>query len=423
MVYFNQADGDPMFLANATGGESQQIHVDQAGIHNHNLVWSTDGQWVYFVHGRAETDEMDVWRIRPTGGTPERMTQRNAAATFVAPIDARTLLYVARDEDRSGPWLWALDVESRISHRITAGLEQYRKVSASYDGRRVVATVASPTASLWSVPILDRVAADSDVKPYPVPTARALSPRFDKTSLYYLSARGTGDGLWRLRDGQASEIWKGSDGALDQRPAVSPDGRYAAVVLNKGGKRQLTMITTEGADAHALAPSINVLGAADWSPDGRSIVTGGTDGKQPGLFKVPIDGGAPVRLVNGFGSDPHWSSDGSLIVYTGPVVGGKIQVLAVRPDGSSVALPEIYGQAGRQAFRILPDAKGLVYVPRDNQGDFWILDFSTKKSRPVAHLTDVTRIQSFDITPDGKQIVFDRLRENSDIVLIDLPSR
>ena len=30
-------------------------------------------------------------------------------------------------------------------------------------------------------------------------------------------------------------------------------------------------------------------------------------------------------------------------------------------------------------------------------------------------------MRTFDITPDGKQIVFDRLRENSDIVLIDLP--
>jgi hypothetical protein len=29
-------------------------------------------------------------------------------------------------------------------------------------------------------------------------------------------------------------------------------------------------------------------------------------------------------------------------------------------------------------------------------------------------------MRTFDITPDGKQIVFDRERENSDIVLIDL---
>jgi len=29
-------------------------------------------------------------------------------------------------------------------------------------------------------------------------------------------------------------------------------------------------------------------------------------------------------------------------------------------------------------------------------------------------------MRTFDITPDGKQIVFDRVRENSDIVLIDL---
>jgi hypothetical protein len=30
-------------------------------------------------------------------------------------------------------------------------------------------------------------------------------------------------------------------------------------------------------------------------------------------------------------------------------------------------------------------------------------------------------MRTFDVTPDGKRIVFDRLRDNSDIVLIDLP--
>jgi hypothetical protein len=29
-------------------------------------------------------------------------------------------------------------------------------------------------------------------------------------------------------------------------------------------------------------------------------------------------------------------------------------------------------------------------------------------------------MSSFDVTPDGKRIVFDRLRELSDVVLIDL---
>jgi Tol biopolymer transport system component len=212
---------------------------------------------------------MDAWRIRPSGGTPERLTHRNAAVSFWRPIDSRTLLYVARGEDRSGPWLWALDVESKISHRVSSGLEQYRTVAASFDGRRIVATVANPSASLWSAPLLERVAEEADVKPYPLPTVRALSPRFEKNgSLFYLSSRGTGDGLWRFREGQASEIWKGSNGALDEAPAVSPDGKRVAVVLRKDGKRHLTLMSADGADAHELASSISVQGAPDCHPTG-----------------------------------------------------------------------------------------------------------------------------------------------------------
>ena len=49
--------------------------------------------------------------------------------------------------------------------------------------------------------------------------------------------------------------------------------------------------------------------------------------------------------------------------------------------------------------------------------DFWLLDLATKKSRPLTHLNNSSTMRTFDITPDGKQTVFDRLRENSDIVL------
>jgi hypothetical protein len=52
--------------------------------------------------------------------------------------------------------------------------------------------------------------------------------------------------------------------------------------------------------------------------------------------------------------------------------------------------------------------------------DFWLLDLATKKSRQVTRLHHSAATQSFDVTADGRHIVFDRVRENSDVVLIEL---
>ena len=139
-----------------------------------------------------------------------------------------------------------------------------------------------------------------------------------------------------------------------------------------------------------------------------------------------------VRLTRGTvknpgtATNPVWSADGNLIVYTGPVVAGQKQLLGVRPDGTAVELPPMQTPTTiQQGHRFLPDGKGLVYYVQSLAlsvgGNFWLLDLATRTTRHLAHFTDPEEIRSFDITPDGKQIVFDRLRENSDIVLIDLP--
>ena len=72
-------------------------------------------------------------------------------------------------------------------------------------------------------------------------------------------------------------------------------------------------------------------------------------------------------------------------------------------------------------YRFLPNAKGLVYLPRIPSLDFWLLDFATGKSRQLTRLSNQGALRTFDITPDGKYIVFDRSRQNSNIVLIELP--
>ena len=79
------------------------------------------------------------------------------------------VLYVAPQQDGAGPWLWALDIQRKASRRISIGVEHYTSVAASANGHRLVATVSNPTANLWSVPILDRLATEADIKPVPLP--------------------------------------------------------------------------------------------------------------------------------------------------------------------------------------------------------------------------------------------------------------
>jgi len=121
-----------------------------------------------------------------------------------------------------------------------------------------------------------------------------------------------------------------------------------------------------------------------------------------------------------------WSPDGSLIAYSGPNVFTLAPLLAVRPDGSPVEMPQIRTHRDGERMRFFPDGRGLVYLegaaatPRQ---DFWLLNLKTMKTRRLTKLNNSAVIRTFDITRDGKQIVFDRLSENSAAVLIDLAAR
>ena len=418
---------DPIYLVDRPGADPRQI-LGPGPLKNLNPVWSPDAQWIYFVRGSEPQDEteMDVWRLRPSGGSAERVTTQHLAINFLAPLDARRLLYVARAEDRTGPWLWLLDVETGQSTRVPSGVDQYTSVSASRDGRRIVASVANPSASLWQVPLRDRLVDEGDAEPYrlPMPTGMVLAPRFGRESLFYLSSRGARDGLWSVGDGKASEVRRSVDGALSEPPAVSPDGLRLAVAVRREGKRHLSIMSADGTGPRALAATIEIDGAAgqgvvDWSPDGSRVVVGGHDTNGSALFIVPIDTGVPVRLIEGTWVNPVWSPKNDLIVYAGRSVVGQVELLGVRPDGTRVELPHVMVRPG--GYRFLPDGSGLVYLPRIQALDFWLLDFATGKTRPLTGLSNQGAVRTFDVTPDGKSIVFDRLRQNSNIVLIELP--
>jgi Tol biopolymer transport system component len=428
LAYHTVEDGDPIFVTDGDGSNPRQIFRDTPDKHNHYLAWGADGAWIYFVHGIPAQNDMDLWRISVSGGRPERLTELHTEIRDPAPLDQGTILFIAKEHNGSGPWIWAFDVRHRASRRIAFGLEQYTSLSATADGRRLAVTAAIPSVRLWSVPIggtpgaVYAQATEADVKPFPPSTTNAMAARFRGGAIYYLSPTGAGDRLVRLDGGNAVDVWGGPQTGLEAPPAISPDGRKIAVVVRHGEKRQLRLITSDGAESSVIAPKIDVDGSTDWSPDGNWIVTGGNDGEGPGLFKVPVTGGEPVRLTRQVGRNPVWSPNGSLIAYAGANVFTLEPLLAVRPDGTSVKMPEIRTQRDGERLRFMPDSRGLVFMYAAEATpwqDFWLLDLTTMKMRRLTRLTEHATMRTFDITQDGKQIVFDRLRENSAVVLID----
>jgi len=302
------------------------------------------------------------------------------------------------------------------------GLEQYTSLSASADGKRLAVTVANPTGRLWRVPILSSTAGESDVKPFTPNSMRALMPRWRGTTLYYLSSLGPLDRLWRFDQGRSAEVWGDPQGRIVEPPAISPDGRQVAVVTSNAGKRRLQLVSADGAESRLIAEELEVEGSTDWSPDGRWIVAGGNDGGGEGLFKIPAAGGAPVRLTSGVGRNPVWSPDGSMIAYSGPNVFALTPLLAMRSDGTPIKMPDIRTERDGERLRFMPDGRALIFMNSAEATpwqDFWMLDLTTMRTRRLTRFTDRATMRTFDVTPDGKQIVFDRLRENSAVVLID----
>jgi Tol biopolymer transport system component len=60
------------------------------------------------------------------------------------------------------------------------------------------------------------------------------------------------------------------------------------------------------------------------------------------------------------------------------------------------------------------------------QGDIqhknlWLIDLETGAKRQLTNLAADFDIRDFDISPDGREVVLERVQERSDVELLDLP--
>ena len=425
LAYHTSGSGDPLFVTiGARQPGDKPIFTAPAGLHGHFPLWSQDSKFIYFVQG-TPPDKLDIWRIRSSGGTPERITSHSGRVTYPVFLDARTLVYLATDPDGSGPWLYSMDVERRIPHRLSSGLDRYTSLAISADGTRMVATRASPKRALWRLQIDDSGKELTPATEIPLTTATGFSPRLGPNYLLYVSATATSESIWRLANGAATELWSGKGARILGGPAISPEGqRIGFSALQPDGRTPLYVMELDGTNARIVADSLHLEGSPAWSPDGKSITSAVEDHGVTHLFRVPLDGRPPTVFIPEYSLDPTWAPDGGFVVYSGPDIGTTFAVKAVAADGTPHHLPALTLTRGARRIAFLPGGRDLVVLRGEMQHmNLWVINLETGAERQLTSFTPEFDIRDFDVSADGREIVLERVQERSDVVLMDLPRR
>jgi Tol biopolymer transport system component len=418
-AYHTTLPGDPLYVTDGKVLSTKPpIMVAPSGLHSHFPVWGTADS-IYFIKGNLP-DQMDVWRVDPEGRTPERLTQLNSALSYPVLLDRRNLLFLAREADGSGPWIYGMDVEHRAVHRVSSGVEQFTSLGASGDGHRLIATVAVPQRSLWRLPLSSESASDGMPVRVVLGTGEGFAPRFGPGYFLYVASSGTGESIWRVSGNDTKQLWSRTDARIVGTPSVSTDGRLIAFSVKQREKTVLYSMTSEGTETKVLADSLRLEGSPAWSPDGSSVTTAADEGGVPHLFRIRTDSRTPVRLLADYSTDPLWSADGKFVIYSGPDIGTRFEVKAVSEANAQHTLPPLTLTRGARHLALLPGGRKLVFLQGEiHHKNLWSVDLESGVTSQLTNLPTNFDVRDFDMSPDGREVILERAQVNSQVVVID----
>ena len=92
----------------------------------------------------------------------------------------------------------------------------------------------------------------------------------------------------------------------------------------------------------------------------------------------------------------------------------------VGADGQAGPQPNIVLSRGARRLVFVPGMHAIVVLRGEmDRKNFWLIDLDSGRERQLTNFAANFLSGDFDISPDGREIIFDREEDNSDLVLIE----
>jgi Tol biopolymer transport system component len=378
------ADGKLKTIS-ANGGPAQVLC--DASLAGRGGSWNSDGVILFTA------DSGPLLRVNSSGGSCAPLKKGEPGETDASPVflpDGKHFLYEAEGGDESKTGIYVASLDNPAGERLLSDQSSVLFVPSSHGRNHGYLFFRRGTT--LTAQSFDTGALQLEGDPFPVAQRVALDASTQ------LAASASGNGLlmylsdlfrdyqltWFDRSGK--ELGNVGPSGLQNGPALSPDGKIAAMGRNFSGldgELWLEDLARGQATPFTFDPIHGVAGV--WSPDGSQIIFSSSAGK---LYRKETNGGDQPEQLLASGNQKYpsdWSRDARFLLYTDidPKTGADIWVLPnpSGKSGDSKPFPFLQTQFSESQAQFSPDGRWIAYSSNESgQGEVYVRAFSGQPS-------------------------------------------
>ena len=338
---------------------------------------SPDGTRVAFVVSTAseERDEYlsNIWVVATDGGEPRRFTTGPTRDTHPRwSPDGCWLAFVSDRGAKKKPQLHVMPAdggEAVVLTDLPNGVSAAWGLAWSPDSTRLafVARVGG-----WQEPERQ----EDRGKSRPAHVVSTLKYRFEGVGYthdrrpHIFVVPVAGGAPIQITHGDVPDVW----------PTWSPDGGRIAFVAERHETRDTDVndaiyeVAADGGDVRCVSPSVAVMWAPVYAPDGSTIAHAGMPVAEDGynflVYLQPADGGERIALTERLDRPlwevvpPVWSADGESILFVGRHE-GTCPLYRVRAKGGDAPVPIVGGRRVVQGFSVARQTGAVAFTAID----------------------------------------------------------